>query len=48
MLEDMQFPIIGKDKEEPNDTYIKQLLADGAAVINAVDSMGLADKTRCA
>lgn len=48
VLEDAQFPIIGKGKEEPNDTYTEQLVADAAAAIKAVDSMGMVDKTRCA
>ena len=48
VLEDAQFPIIGKDKDEPNDTYVEQLVADAAAAINAVDSMGVVDKSRCA
>jgi dipeptidyl aminopeptidase/acylaminoacyl peptidase len=48
VLEDAQFPIVGKGKEEPNDTYIEQLVADAAAAIHAVDSMGVVDKTRCA
>lgn len=48
VLEDAQFPIIGKGKEEPNDTYIEQLVADAAAAIHAVDSMGVVDKDRCA
>jgi len=48
VLEDAQFPIIGKGKDEPNDTYIEQLVADAAAAIEAVDAMGVVDKTRCA
>ncbi len=48
VLEDAQFPIVGKGKEEPNDTYIDQLVADAAAAIKAVDSMGVVDKGRCA
>lgn len=48
ILEDAQFPIIGKGKEEPNDTYIEQLVADAEAVINYVDSLGVVDKTKCA
>jgi dipeptidyl aminopeptidase/acylaminoacyl peptidase len=48
VLEDAQFPIIGKDKEEPNDTYVEQLVADAAAAIKAVDSMGVVDKNKCA
>lgn len=48
VLEDTQFPIIGKGDEEPNDTYIEQLVADAAAAIRAVDSMGIADPKRVA
>lgn len=48
ILEDAQFPIIGKGTTEPNDTYIEQLVADAEAAIKAVDSMGVVDPKRCA
>jgi len=48
IVEDAQFPIIGKGTEEPNDTYIEQLVADADAVIKTLDSMGVVDKNRCA
>ncbi len=48
IVEDAQFPIIGKGTEEPNDTYIDQLVADADAVIKTLDSMGVVDKNRCA
>ncbi len=48
ILQDAQFPIIGKGKEEPNDTYIEQLVADAEAAIHTVDSMGIVDPTKCA
>jgi dipeptidyl aminopeptidase/acylaminoacyl peptidase len=48
VLEDAQFPIIGKGTTEPNDTYIEQLVADAEAAIKAVDSMGVVDPKRCA
>jgi dipeptidyl aminopeptidase/acylaminoacyl peptidase len=48
VLDAAQFPIIGKGKDEPNDTYVDQLVADAAAAINAVDSMGVVDRSRCA
>ena len=48
VLEDAQFPIIGKGKDEPNDTYTEQLVADAEAAIHAVDSMGYVDKSKCA
>lgn len=48
ILEDAQFPIVGKGDAEPNDTYIEQLVADAQAAIKAVDSMGVVDPKRCA
>lgn len=48
VLEDTQFPIIGKGDQEPNDTYLEQLVADAEAAIKAVDSMGVVDPKRCA
>jgi dipeptidyl aminopeptidase/acylaminoacyl peptidase len=48
ILEDAQFPIIGKGQEEPNDTYNEQLVADAEAAIRYVDSLGVVDKNRCA
>ena len=48
VLEDTQFPIIGKDKEEPNDTYITQLVANARAAIKAVDEKGVGDPKRVA
>jgi dipeptidyl aminopeptidase/acylaminoacyl peptidase len=48
VLEDAQFPIIGKGASEPNDTYIEQLVADAEAAIHAVDSLGIVDPKRCA
>lgn len=48
VLEDAQFPIIGKGDKEPNDTYIKQLVANAQAAIQAVDSLEVVDPARCA
>lgn len=48
VLEDAKFPIVGKGKEEPNDTYVEQLVADAEAAIRYVDSLGVVDKNRCA
>jgi dipeptidyl aminopeptidase/acylaminoacyl peptidase len=46
VLEGAQFPIVGQGKEEPNDTYIEQLVADARAAIKAVDDMGVVDPKR--
>ena len=48
VLENAQFPIIGQGKEEPNDTYIEQLVMDARAAIKAVADMGVADPKRVA
>lgn len=48
VLDDAAFPIIGEGKEEPNDTFIEQLVANAEAAINAVDAMGYIDKKKVA
>lgn len=48
VLEDTQFPIVGKGKEEPNDTYVEQLVEDARAAIRYVDSIGIADSKKVA
>ena len=48
VLDDAAFPIIGEGKEEPNDTFIKQLVANAKAAIDAVDAMGYIDPDRVA
>lgn len=48
VLDDAAFPIIGEGTTEPNDTFIEQLVADGAAAIDAVDKLGYIDRTKVA
>ncbi|MCB0474028.1 MAG: S9 family peptidase [Flavobacteriaceae bacterium] len=48
VLDDAAFPIIGEGDEEPNDTFIKQLVANAKAAIDAVDAMGYTDPDRVA
>ena len=40
VLDDASFPIIGEGTTEPNDTFINQLVANGAAAIDAVNALG--------
>lgn len=40
VLDDAAFPIVGEGKNEPNDTFIEQLVANAKAAIHAVDSLG--------
>lgn len=46
VLDDAAFPIIGEGTVEPNDTFVEQLVSNGAAAIDAVDKLGYIDRTR--
>lgn len=46
VLDNAAFPIIGEGGEEPNDTFIEQLVANGAAAVDAVDKLGYIDRSR--
>jgi dipeptidyl aminopeptidase/acylaminoacyl peptidase len=48
VLDDAAFPIIGEGNDEPNDTFIKQLVANGKAAIDALDKLGYIDRTKVA
>lgn len=48
ILDDASFPIVGEGKEEPNDTFIEQLVLNAKAAIDAVDAMGYIDRNRVA
>lgn len=48
ILDDAAFPIVGEGDEEPNDTFMEQLVANAKAAIDAVDQMGYIDRNRVA
>ena len=48
ILDDAAFPIVGEGDEQPNDTFISQLVANAKAAIDAVDAMGYIDRDRVA
>ncbi|MFC2103941.1 prolyl oligopeptidase family serine peptidase [Bacteroidota bacterium] len=48
VLDDASFPIVGEGQQQPNDSFIKQLVANGKAAIDAVDAMGYIDKNKIA
>ncbi|MGB3773757.1 MAG: prolyl oligopeptidase family serine peptidase [Leeuwenhoekiella sp.] len=48
VLDDASFPIVGEGDTEPNDTFIKQLVANGKAAIDAVDELGYIDRNKVA
>ncbi len=48
VLDNASFPIVGEGDEEPNDTYVKQLVDNAKAAIDYVDSLGYIDRNRIA
>lgn len=48
VLDNAAFPIVGEGNQEPNDTFIPQLVANAAAAIDAVDALGYIDRKKVA
>jgi dipeptidyl aminopeptidase/acylaminoacyl peptidase len=48
ILDDASFPIIGEGDNEPNDSFVEQLVASGKAAIDELDRRGIADRNRVA
>jgi dipeptidyl aminopeptidase/acylaminoacyl peptidase len=48
VLENATIPIVGEDKEEPNDTYVEQLVASAQAAIDEGARLGVVDRHRVA
>lgn len=48
VLNNASFPIIGEGDEEPNDTFVEQLVANAAAAVDKMVELGVADKNRIA
>lgn len=48
ILDDAAFPIVGEGDEQPNDTFIEQLVSNAKAAIDAVDKLGYIDRKRVA
>jgi len=48
VLNGASFPIVGEGDEEPNDSFRKQLVANGKAAIDAVDALGYIDRNKVA
>ena len=47
-LDQADMPIVGEGKEEPNDTFLKQIEDNATALIDHVVDMGVADRNRIA
>jgi len=48
VLDDASFPILGEGSEEPNDTFIQQLIDNAKSAIDAVDNLGFIDREKVA
>ena len=48
VLDDAAFPIIGEGTTEPNDNFIRQLVDNAEAAINAVDALGYINRKKVA
>lgn len=48
VLQGAAFPIVGIDGNEPNDTFIEQLIMNAKAAIDALDGLGYIDRERVA
>lgn len=46
VLNNASFPIIGEGDDEPNDTFVEQLVANAEAAIDKIVDMGVADRER--
>lgn len=48
VLDNASFPIVGEGENQPNDTFVKQLVGNAKAAIDAVDKRGYVDRDRVA
>ncbi len=48
VFDDPTMPIIGEDEEEPNDTFIEQLVMSAQAAVDVVVAQGVGDRDRMA
>ncbi|MGB3343373.1 MAG: prolyl oligopeptidase family serine peptidase [Aequorivita sp.] len=48
VLDNAAFPIVGEGENQPNDTFVKQLVGNAKAAIEAVDNRGYIDRDRVA
>ena len=48
VLDDFSVPIVGEGDQEPNDTYVPQLVASAQAAVDEVVRRGVADRNRIA
>ena len=48
VFDDISMPVVGEEDEEPNNTFIEQLVMNAEAAIKKLDEMGIGDPDRVA
>lgn len=48
VMNNVEMPIVGADGQEPNDTFVKQLVQNAEAAVKVITEMGVGDKDRIA
>ena len=48
VLDDASFPIVGEGDEQPNDSFVEQLVSNAKAAIDAIDNLGYIDTNKVA
>jgi len=48
VFDDISMPVVGEEDEEPNDTFVDQLIANAEAAIDKLLDMGITDKKKIA
>lgn len=46
VMENVEMPIVGDEKTEPNDNYIEQLVMDAEAAVKVIHDLGIGDTAR--
>ena len=48
VMANVEMPIVGSEDQEPNDTYVEQLIMDAEAAVKVISDMGVGDPDRVA
>ena len=48
VMDNVDMPIVGESNDQPNDTFIPQLIENALAAVNKIVNMGIADKEKIA
>lgn len=48
VMADVEMPIVGVEGQEPNDTFVEQVVMNAEAAVNVISEMGVGDRNRIA